>query len=132
LRHELLPRLAREFNPGIIDVLTRLSAQAGEVQALVEDQAARLLAEVELPRAGPIVVLEARRLEEVPTLLVREVLRLLWRREGWPLQDVDFDAWERAAAVVRGEPVAVDMPGGVRVRRVRQVVQLGGGSRMED
>jgi tRNA(Ile)-lysidine synthase len=125
LRHELLPLLAREFNPAIVDVLGRLSAQAGEVQQLIEDQAARLLAEAELPRAGAIVVLEAGRLAEAAPLLVREVLRLVWRREGWPLQDLDFDAWQRAAAVVRGEAAAVDMPAGVRVRRVRQVLQIG-------
>jgi tRNA(Ile)-lysidine synthase len=126
LRHELLPLLAREFNPAVVDVLGRLSAQASEVRQLIEDQAVRLLAEVELPRAGVLVILEVHRLAAVPALLVREVLRLLWRREGWPLQDTDFDAWQRAAAVVCGEMSAVDMPGGVRLRRVRQIVQLKG------
>jgi tRNA(Ile)-lysidine synthase len=124
LRHDLLPLLAREFNPAMVELLERLGRQAGEVQEFVEEQASRVLAEAELPRAGAVVVLDGRRLAGVAPLLVREALRLVWRREGWPEQDLDFDAWERAAAVVREEAVAVDMPGGIQVRRVRQVVQL--------
>jgi tRNA(Ile)-lysidine synthase len=124
LRHEVLPLLAREFNPAIVDVLGRLSQQANEVQQFMEEQATQLLTAAELPRAGAVVVLDARRLTGVSPVLLREVVRWLWRREGWALRDVDFAAWERAASVVRGEAAAVDLPGGVRVRRVRHVVQF--------
>jgi tRNA(Ile)-lysidine synthase len=124
LRHELLPLLAREFNPAIVDVLGRLSQQANEVQQFMEEQATQLLTAAELPRAGAVVVLDARRLTGVSPVLLREVVRRLWRRERWALRDVDFAAWERASSVVRGEVAAVDLPGGVRVRRVRHVVQF--------
>jgi tRNA(Ile)-lysidine synthase len=124
LRHELLPLLAKEFNPAIVDVLGRLSEQAGELQQLIEEQALRLLAEAELPRAGRIVVLDARRLGQAPALLLREALRLVWRREGWPLADLGFEAWERAAGVVLGQTQTLDLPGDVRLRRFRDVVQI--------
>jgi tRNA(Ile)-lysidine synthase len=124
LRHELLPLLAKEFNPAIVDVLGRLSEQAAEAQQLIEEQAQRLLSTAELPRAGGVVVLDARRLAEASALLLREVLRLVWRREGWPLGDLGFDAWERAAAVVRGEAQALDVPGEIHLQRFREIVQI--------
>ena len=62
-----------------MEVLGRLAEQAVEVQAYIAEQAARLLYEVELPRAGTIIVLDARRLAEGAPLLVREALRLVWQ-----------------------------------------------------
>ena len=69
------------------------------------------------------MVLDSRRLTGAPPLLVREALRQLWEREGWPLGEMGFDAWQRAAAVVAGAEPAADFPGGVRLRRVGHVVQ---------
>jgi tRNA(Ile)-lysidine synthase len=124
LRHELLPHLAENYNPGIVAVLGRLAEQAGEVQAREESAAEVLLAAVELPRAGTMCVLDQTRLSAASRQQVREVLRRLWRREGWPEGDIGFDAWERAAAVVFGEAVGVDLPGSVRLQRKGRVVQL--------
>ncbi len=132
IRHELLPHLARHYNPAIVAVLCRLAEQAGEAQAREESAARALLAEAELPRAGAVRVLDPARLSAAPRRLVREALRLLWRREGWPEGGTGFEAWERAAAVVFGEAVAVDLPGGVRVRRKGRVVQVWEAGRAED
>jgi hypothetical protein len=38
--------------------------------------------------------------------------------------DMDYDAWDRAAALARGEPAGQDFPSGVRVRVVGHVIQL--------
>jgi tRNA(Ile)-lysidine synthase len=124
IRHELLPLLAGQYNPAIVPTLCRLAEQAAAVQAGEESAARALLAEVELPRAGPVLVLDRTRLASAPRHRVREVLRLVWEREGWPLGDLSFEGWERMAAVVCGEQVTVDVPGPVRVRRRGRVVQL--------
>jgi tRNA(Ile)-lysidine synthase len=123
LRHELLPQLAADYNPAVAEVLARLAAQSAEVQAHLDAEAALLLADAELPRAGAMVVLDAPRLASAPELLVREALRQLWQRERWPLGEMGYEAWQRAAAVVSGEQAAVDCPGGVRLRRLGRVVQ---------
>jgi tRNA(Ile)-lysidine synthase len=132
IRHELLPHLARHYNPAIVSVLCRLAEQAGEVQAREESAARTLLAEAELPRAGAVRVFDRARLSGASRHRVREALRLLWRREGWPEGGAGFDAWERAAAVVFGEAAAVDLPGGVRVRRKGRVVQVWAAGRARD
>jgi tRNA(Ile)-lysidine synthase len=124
LRHDLLPVLARDYNPGVVAALGRLAEQAAEAQTFIEEQAARVLAAAELPRAGATLVLEARRLTAEPALLQREAVRLLWRREGWPDGEMGFDDWARVMEVIRGDRPALDAPGGVRVSRVGQVVRF--------
>ncbi len=123
LRHDLLPLLTAQYNPGTVDVLCRLADQAIETQAFVEKHAGDLLASAELPRAGAMIVLDARQLAAAALVLVREALRLLWRRESWPLGDMGFERWQQVAAVARGESPAVDLPGGIRIQKIGHVVQ---------
>src|SRR5262249_24559720 len=122
LRHELLPHLAAEYNPAIAAALCQLAEQAQEVQQVEDAAAAALLGEAERPRAGNMVILDGIYLEKAPRHRLREVLRLVWQREGWPQGGMSFAAWDRAAAVALGEAVAVDLPGGVSVRRRGRVV----------
>jgi tRNA(Ile)-lysidine synthase len=124
LRQELLPLLVAQYNPALVPILCRLAAQAAEAQSLVEQLAQDLLRRAELPRAGEMIVLDARRLEESSTYLICEVFRCLWRREGWPSGALTFDDWQRAAAVARGQLPAVDLAAGVRLRRCGVVVQV--------
>jgi tRNA(Ile)-lysidine synthase len=124
LRHDLLPQLASEYNPDIHSTLARLAEQAADAFAEIEAQAAALLAECELPRTPDMLVLDRTKLGAAPRHLLREALRLLWRREGWPCDGMRFEDWNRAAAVVCGELTAVDLPGRVHVRGRGRVVQL--------
>ncbi len=125
IRHELLPHLAGRYNPEVAKALGRLAAQAQEVHAVQEGEARRLLAEVELPRAGGLLVFDRGRLAAAPRPRVREVFRVVWEREGWPRGRVDFAAWDRLAALVFDGGAAVDLPDGVRARRRGRVVQVG-------
>lgn len=124
IRLQLLPRLAAEYNPQIVAILGRLAGQAEEVYGTEEEQARALLAAAELPRAGALVVLDGVRFGAAPRPQLREALRLLWEREGWPMGQMGFDAWERAAAAAMGETTAADLPGGVRIHRRGRVVRV--------
>jgi tRNA(Ile)-lysidine synthase len=124
IRHELLPQL-RSYNPAIETVLTHLAEQAAELYREQEQSARELLHATEFPRAGPLCILDARQLAAAPRHRVREVFRLVWGREGWPLGEMSFDHWNRVVAVARGERTAADLPGGVRIRQRSGVVQVG-------
>src|SRR5207244_3442402 len=75
IRHELLPHLAEHYNPAIAGVLCRLAEQARAAQEREELEARALLAQVELPRAGELLIFDAGRLSAAPRHLVREVFR---------------------------------------------------------
>jgi tRNA(Ile)-lysidine synthase len=123
IRHELLPLLASQYNPAIVSLLGRLAQQAEEAFA-EEDAAARtLLREVELPRAGNIIVLDRARLAAATRHRVRQVFRVLWQRERWPVDAMPFAAWERLAALMV-EGKAMQLPEGIQVRVRDRVVQV--------
>jgi tRNA(Ile)-lysidine synthase len=125
IRLELLPHLAQQYNPGIVNVLARLAEQA-EAVARSEEQAARVvLQDVEDPRAGTILVLNRGRLGEQSRQRVREVFRLLWLREGWTMDVMNFDAWERLTDLVLLDRSAVDLPGSIHARRRERVILIG-------
>ncbi|MCS7046070.1 MAG: tRNA lysidine(34) synthetase TilS [Gemmataceae bacterium] len=124
LRHELLPRLSRDYNPRLAETLSRTARQLGEVADWLAEHARRLLSEAELPRAGSVIVVRRAPLQAAAPVVVREVLRWIWQREQWPQRDMGFADWQRAAELVGGADGGNDFPGGVRVRCVGQVVQL--------
>ncbi len=125
IRHDLLPLLAERYNPAIVRVLASLAEQAEETYRIEEAAALALLAEVELPRAGELLIFDCQRLRTAPRHRVREMFRLVWMRENWPLSGMDHAAWERVARVVFDEVAATDLPGGLHVRCRGRVVQLG-------
>ena len=127
IRADLLP-LLKTFNPDVVAALGRLAAQAGEAHALVAALARDLLARAELPRAGGDVILDAALLAAAAPLVTRAALRLVWEREGWPMDRAGSDAWGRAAAVVTGEAGGWDFPAGISLRRRGRVVRIGRGS----
>lgn len=123
IRAELLP-LLRTFNTGIVDVLGRLCVQAEELFAEQEAETGELLRSVELPRAGEMLILDAEKLSALGEAKTRRVLRMLWDREGWPVNAMTFDHWRRAAIIAMGEHPAADFPDGMRIARVGRVVQV--------
>jgi tRNA(Ile)-lysidine synthase len=124
LRRDLLPLLARDYNPRIVEVLTRLAQQAEEVCREEEPLAEALLVRAELPRAGKVVVLRVEVLREAGRRQARAALRRVWRQEGWPMGGMGLADYERVAELIDAEEGAHDLPGGVHARRVGRVLQL--------
>jgi tRNA(Ile)-lysidine synthase len=123
IRHELLP-LLKTFNPDIVAALAHLAEHAREAHEVIEAVATRALANAERPRAGRTIVLDIAALGD-SRAAIRAVLRRLWEREGWPMSEMDFSAWDRAVEVARSELTACDFPGGIAMRHAGRVVQIG-------
>lgn len=124
IRHELLPQLARDYNPAIVDILCRLATQATDQHGKARAAAAELLQEVELPAAGATLVFRKEPFCRVGRSQTREAFRFVWQREGWPQGDMTFEAWERLAALADQESGAVDLPGGIRAKSRRGIIQI--------
>jgi tRNA(Ile)-lysidine synthase len=125
IRHELLPDLATNYNPAVVSVLARLAEQAAEAYQDIEELAGNLLAEVELPPAGMLRVFDRQGMLRLSSNLAREMLRLVWIREGWPMGGMGFDEWDRLLSVFRGDVTSVDFPGSIRACLRERVVVIG-------
>ncbi len=123
IRHELLP-LLRTFNPDVVTALARLADHAADAHAIITGKATEVLANAERARVGNTIILEVADLGTSPGV-VRVVLRLVWEREGWAMDQMDADAWDRACDVAGRRVPAWDFPGGISARHTGRVVQIG-------
>jgi tRNA(Ile)-lysidine synthase len=129
IRHELLPRLASAYNPGIVDALLRLGRLAGEVRAVVGEIVHKLQTRCVEPKGPGSVRIARAPLAKQPPYVVREVLMAVWRHQGWPLQSMGFNEWDLLAYMVladpsAGPPRAHTFPGGILAEVAGDVLRL--------
>lgn len=117
IRHELLPRLARDFNPELVQALARVAAVAQAEELYWKKEIDRLAAG-ELQRQGEAILLRCSRLRELPEAVSRRLLRRAIELAKGSVRAVEFDHLERLielAAARRGTGGAA-LPG-LRVER---------------
>ena len=125
IRHTILPLLREQINPQVDDALRRLGRNADEVQATLESKAAQLLCETVRACNENQVRLECETLRDEPAALVREMFVLLWRDQNWPRQKMNFEHWDRLAAVAtNGTPGSCSLPRRIQVTRCRGVLTI--------
>lgn len=113
LRHDLLPKLAAEYNPRVAEALVRLGRLAG---ASMNAEGAAFRA---LERAAIVaedsegITLDLAVLARVSGPHRVEILRRAWRRRGWPESDMDEARWRRLALVSRRGAGRSSVGGGI-------------------
>ena len=90
IRHDLLPLLAKNYNPRVVAALGRLAVQAADWRC---DQAAateELLRAAERPRAGPILIFDRTTLAAAPRRRRRAMWRAVWSARVGPAKTWAF------------------------------------------
>ena len=131
LRRELLPHLARRYNPRVDEALLRLGRQAEDLQPLI----ARLLDEATrrcvIENSPGLVRVDAAALRSFPRFVVRELFVKCWRSQHWPEGDMTAEHWDQLGrlaliddGLLAGRKLASDgprwritLPGAVRATR---------------
>ena len=117
IRHDLLPRLASEYNPNVANALVRLGEHARSSGRGIAATLRALEAEAVTSVTPDRVVLDRGALAKVPRFLRAEVLRRSWRRAGWPERGMSAQRWRRLTALSRrGETRGLSIGAGVSVR----------------
>jgi tRNA(Ile)-lysidine synthase len=127
IRHSVLPALERDLGPQIRDSLLRISEQAGELQATIEELADELLRSCLADETAELVRLNVEPLADRPRHLVREVFVSLWKRKNWPRQAVGFDDWDRLARLAT-EGGSATLPGRIEATRRGKLIVIRGSS----
>ena len=119
VRRELLPLLARAYNPQIKDTLARWAEEAGDDYAYVLQQAASEWHAFQADATPDAVRLPLAWLSRAPLAMQRQVLRLAIRHVKGDLLQIDFRHWEALQTLMTERPVKsrVDLPDGVSVTK---------------
>ena len=113
IRHDLLPRLAREYNPRIVEALVRLGRLAGDSERAMDRRLREMAHSVTWSASGQQVEMRRDWLLELPVFLRAEVLRRVWREAGWPEAGMSARRWRRLAMLAQ----PADQPPGDRCGR---------------
>jgi tRNA(Ile)-lysidine synthase len=117
IRHELLPQLARQYNPNVVESLLRLGAVARDSQAAIEPLVDTLLYSAVQDGGDDSVRVDRGRLAGAHRHLVRELFVAIWRRCQWPEQGMTFDHWDRLAELARSTTAGkIVLPGKILAR----------------
>jgi tRNA(Ile)-lysidine synthase len=105
IRHDLLPKLAAEYNPNVAVALVRLGSLASSFERAIESDLSELERSAVFTHAPDCIVLNHGFLRSVPAFQRAEVLRRVWRRAGWPEASMSARRWRRLAALVQNDEV---------------------------
>jgi len=103
IRHDLLPKLAAEYNPAVSAALVRLGALSARQARVIAREARAALQSASVMACGHSLALDHGFLRAKPRFLVTEILRLVWRRAGWPEGGMSARRWLRLASLIGRE-----------------------------
>ena len=113
LRLQLLPQLARDYNPGVCASLLRLSEIAARDADFLQSHAESTLTAVTLSCDGGRLVLDCNKLRALHPALLRHTLRAAFRQERGTLEGLTHEHLEALCAAVLGDkrlPFGLTMP----------------------
>ncbi len=119
IRHDLIPQLARQYNPKVGEALIRLGRHADQAQRIV-DQLVADLCERHVRTTDSLVRLECPPLAGQPKHLLCEMLIAIWKQRRWPLQAMTSQKWGELAALIRrrdSDSLQVCLPGQIVATR---------------
>ena len=115
IRHDLLPRLAEEWNPRIAGALGNLADLAGEEERWWQEKIARLRKKLVVERDGGAEI-RADALADLPLAVARRLVREVAR--GTTGQTMEFEQVEKVISLARGKRASGCLePPGMRVER---------------
>lgn len=116
IRHDLLPRLAQEYNPRVAEAIVRLGRLARASEGAIERHMIALEHDVTRLLSDDLIELHRDRLLRYPLFLRAEVLRRVWRQAGWPEAGMSARRWRRLASLARSQRInRIAIGGGIEV-----------------
>ncbi len=104
LRHELLPKLAQDYNPAITKALAHLGQHAAKAQRALQRHLATLEPTLILARTAQSLTVNRPALRKLSPAWRTEFLRRVWNRQGWPESAMTAQRWQRLTAAITTPP----------------------------
>ncbi|MGB5986834.1 MAG: tRNA lysidine(34) synthetase TilS [Desulfobacterales bacterium] len=126
IRHHLLPLLIADYNPRIRDSLNRLAAILSAESAWLDPVVRRRLTCLARPISGNGLEIEVYALKQMPPGLLRRIIRQAILKVKGDLRRIGYDHVAHIIGLLADcpRPKAVDLPGGIRCRRVGSALTI--------
>ena len=138
LRHELLPHLARRYNPRVDEALLRLGRQAEDLKPTIDRLLEQATERCVIENSPGLVRVATAGLRGFPRFVVRELFVVCWRSQNWPEGDMTAEHWDQLGrlALVDDGPLAgrkltsdgprwrITLPGAIRATRLGDEIVL--------
>ena len=109
-------------------VLERIYTHARWIEKTAKfnfDQTAKILHQMELPKAGAKVVLQRSKANKFKVKELSHIFYFIWKRENWPAKELTKHHLIRMAKhILRNKPLA-ELPAGIRLYLDNHVISLG-------
>ena len=128
VRWRLLPQLRARLGESFDADTLRLASHAAELLDETERQVNRHWNQIVLPTREPNVVrLVVSRLKRTPQPLVIELIRVVWRQQGWPMDGAASAHWRELGGAAFWPPdTRKCFPGGVLVQSTADWIEFRG------
>ena len=125
VRHDLMPRLARDYNPRVHEALVRLSRAAAEEVNYIEGELARHWPNIADEREG-VVSFSVRALSALHPALQRHALRRAFAAIAGDARSLGESHLEAMLSLLQGEEGGrgIDLPRGVGARRQNDALRV--------
>ena len=115
IRHDLIPKLEAEYNPKVKEALARLAGFASEANRAIERPLLTAESKTIFSSSADSVVYSKRAFTRCAMVIRVELLRLAWRRFGWPEGAMTQSRWKRLAKLADETPSRFAIGSGVEV-----------------
>ena len=119
IRNRLLPTLREEYNPKIDNALCRLATLAAENESVLSELLDELIETALLERLPNSVVLDVVPLQRYSLPVLREILIRVWKRQNFPMREMDYAQWSTLAELFLSPEGHLDFPGGISAERTK-------------
>ncbi|MFT3880516.1 MAG: tRNA lysidine(34) synthetase TilS [Gemmatales bacterium] len=124
IRHQIMPQL-NEMNPDAVRHLAKWASHARRHYSVVQRTVQVALPALIMHQTKDQVAIHRGVMARTTTgETLQELLRLLWQRQRWPLDQMNHKRWREVIEVCRGTRTAVELPGRIMVRRKELVIQF--------
>lgn len=126
IRQQLIPWLEKEYCPGLVPIISRMTKQIRDEEMFLESLAVQAYSQVVLSEHPAAVVLHRQKLLAQPTVMARRVLRVAWGRLRGNKQDLTFDHVENLISHLKGGgPERIfQLPDGIAARLAYETLTL--------
>lgn len=113
IRHDLLPKLAAEYNPQVVSAILSMGRLAQQAYRGADRRIARTARAVVIELEPEWMVVDGRELLALTPFDRAEVLRHAWRVAGWPEAAMNRRRWLRLARFARSGRTRMSVGAGV-------------------